>query len=269
MALPRVQLPSLRAFLGALGLTKTATATPGLGLYSLQGAATGGAPLTDSDTAVRDVVNAVVASAEALKGQATIINLGVLRSTDYVMSVAEASAPVIELYGSTYVAPEGLPPSLVWPTGLALPDGTRQIVRDRSTSNAGASLSASGIFDFRCGATSILSPLKAAESVIVWTGGVPALVDARAMSSSYAEVIVNDVDVTVSVPTWACSTIRCTGALTANRKIIMPLIAGRSWVLMNDTTGGFHITMIGASGTGTTTTSPVIVAVCDGTNFYQ
>jgi hypothetical protein len=54
MTLPRVELTSLRAFLGATACQKTTSVTVNLGLYKLQGG------LTTHDIAVRDVVNAAI-----------------------------------------------------------------------------------------------------------------------------------------------------------------------------------------------------------------
>ena len=59
MTTPRASLPSLRAFLGAIALSKTPATTPNRGLSLLQGG------LTQNDTDVRDVVNAVVSAVDS------------------------------------------------------------------------------------------------------------------------------------------------------------------------------------------------------------
>jgi len=59
MTTPRASLPSLRAYLGAIALSKTSATSVHRALYSLQGG------LTQNDTDVRDVVNALVASFDA------------------------------------------------------------------------------------------------------------------------------------------------------------------------------------------------------------
>lgn len=60
MTEPRVELPTLRAFLGAIACRKTASTSANLSLRSLQGA------LTESDRDVQDVVNAIVAALDTL-----------------------------------------------------------------------------------------------------------------------------------------------------------------------------------------------------------
>lgn len=54
MALPNIELPSLRAFLGAIALSKTTAVTAVRALRKLQGG------LTQNDVDVRDVVNALI-----------------------------------------------------------------------------------------------------------------------------------------------------------------------------------------------------------------
>ena len=66
MTIPRASLPSLRAFLGAIGVSKTTTTTPIRRLHSLQGG------LTQNDTDVRDVVNAAVAIVDGAAGAPNI-----------------------------------------------------------------------------------------------------------------------------------------------------------------------------------------------------
>lgn len=60
-----------------------------------------------------------------------------------------------------------------------------------------------------------------------------------------------------------------TGALTGNRTVVVPTVAGR-WVVLNKTTGAFSLTVKTAAGTG------IVVAqgkntelVCDGTNVLE
>ena len=71
----RAALPTLRAFLGAVGLAKSTAASAARGLYSLR-QAFGQEPLTESDTAVRDVVNAIVTAIEG-PSVTTVPGLGV------------------------------------------------------------------------------------------------------------------------------------------------------------------------------------------------
>lgn len=66
MATPRAQLPTLRAFLGAIACRKTSTTSAIRGLYSLQGA------LTETDQDVQDVVNAIVEELETITGGSSV-----------------------------------------------------------------------------------------------------------------------------------------------------------------------------------------------------
>lgn len=75
MATPRASLPSLRAFLGAIALSKTTTTSPNLGLFSLLGG------LTKNDCDVRDVVNAAIAALDSGGGGATGAAGGALAGT--------------------------------------------------------------------------------------------------------------------------------------------------------------------------------------------
>lgn len=60
MTTPRASLPSLRSFLGATACRKSTSVTVNRGLYTLIGG------LTEHDTAVRDVVTAVVEEVDAI-----------------------------------------------------------------------------------------------------------------------------------------------------------------------------------------------------------
>ena len=60
-----------------------------------------------------------------------------------------------------------------------------------------------------------------------------------------------------------------TGTNTAQRDIIAPLVE-KTYIVYNNTTGGFAIRIIGASGTGVTIPNGITALVyCDGTNFYS
>lgn len=60
-----------------------------------------------------------------------------------------------------------------------------------------------------------------------------------------------------------------TGALTALRDVIVPL-APRSWTIFANTTGGFGVRIIGATGTGITVADGKrAILECDGTNVVR
>lgn len=60
-----------------------------------------------------------------------------------------------------------------------------------------------------------------------------------------------------------------TGALTANANIVLPLSEGSRWILVNNTSGSYTLTVAGATGTGVGIVrgSPIL-AFTDGTNYY-
>lgn len=66
-----------------------------------------------------------------------------------------------------------------------------------------------------------------------------------------------------------CESIELTGALTALRDVVIPLVP-RAWTVYANTSGGFGVQVIGASGTGITIadTKRAIVE-CDGTNVVR
>lgn len=70
-------------------------------------------------------------------------------------------------------------------------------------------------------------------------------------------------------PEWQYLIIRFTGTLTANRNIIAPLNK-KPYILINDTAGGFSLTLKTAAGTGVpaSNNTPRILR-CDGTNIVD
>lgn len=66
----------------------------------------------------------------------------------------------------------------------------------------------------------------------------------------------------------SCDTIVTTGALTATRNVVVPLVR-RRWTVRNTCTGG-SVQVIGASGTGVTiATLKTAIVECDGTNVLR
>lgn len=67
------------------------------------------------------------------------------------------------------------------------------------------------------------------------------------------------------------TTLLITGALTANASVVLPLNAGAKWIVVNNTTGSYSVTVQGATGTGVQVaqgTSNAAYVFTDGTNFY-
>jgi hypothetical protein len=82
-------------------------------------------------------------------------------------------------------------------------------------------------------------------------------------------VAMADANQTLTKTQYAKKTLKATGALTASRNMILPLIEGASWHVINATTGSYSVMVGGA--TGTKVAIPVQTAkqiFCDGTNFY-
>lgn len=60
-----------------------------------------------------------------------------------------------------------------------------------------------------------------------------------------------------------------TGTLTANASLVLPLSAGATWTVANNTTGSFNLSVIGATGSGVNVPQGnAIIVFTDGTNFY-
>ena len=77
-----------------------------------------------------------------------------------------------------------------------------------------------------------------------------------------------DANQTISQDKALCETLVTTGALTATRNLVVPLVR-RRWVVRNTCTGG-SIQVIGATGTGTTiATVKTAIVECDGTNVLR
>lgn len=59
-------------------------------------------------------------------------------------------------------------------------------------------------------------------------------------------------DVTLTAAEYQCRTLILVGALTANRNVVVPADGGRSWIVVNDTTGAFSATVKTLAGSGIT-----------------
>lgn len=75
-------------------------------------------------------------------------------------------------------------------------------------------------------------------------------------------------NVTLVQAEWENRHLEFTGILTGNIQVIVPVQQGLEWIVFNNTTGAFTLTMIGASGTGVAVTQGTRKLVyCDGTNI--
>lgn len=78
-----------------------------------------------------------------------------------------------------------------------------------------------------------------------------------------------DANKTLTYEQAMCESMELTGALTALRDVVVPLVP-RAWTVFANTTGGFGVRAIGASGTGITVADGKRAIVeCDGTNVVR
>jgi hypothetical protein len=78
-----------------------------------------------------------------------------------------------------------------------------------------------------------------------------------------------DANKTLTYEEAMCESMELTGALTALRDVVVPLVP-RDWKVFANTTGGFGVRIIGASGTGITIADGKRAIVeCDGTNVVR
>ncbi len=114
---------------------------------------------------------------------------------------------------------------------------------------------------------------------VVGTGkvrpGGPILPQAGIMPAwGHATVVANggtvDANYTLISTEYNCRHLEITGALTAQRNRVLPLIDGAEVVVFNNTTGGFGIQVIGATGTGfVIANAKTAIARCNGTNWIR
>src|SRR5882724_5199063 len=69
------------------------------------------------------------------------------------------------------------------------------------------------------------------------------------ITTPIGQEVYSDADITPVAGVYQCGIIRCSGTNTAQRKLVLPLVAGAQWLVVNDGTG-FGLQCIGASGTG-------------------
>lgn len=77
-----------------------------------------------------------------------------------------------------------------------------------------------------------------------------------------------DANYTPSSSEYKYKVLEFTGALTANRNIVLPTVDGATFIINNKTTGGFSLVVKTNAGTGPTVSGKAVV-YCDGTNYVQ
>lgn len=89
------------------------------------------------------------------------------------------------------------------------------------------------------------------------------------LSGEFLSKAMTDANQTLSAVEAQAVLIRCTGALTAQRNLVVPTTV-RSYAIDNSTSGGFGVQVIGATGTGTVVAAGKKATVChDGTNVTR
>lgn len=111
-------------------------------------------------------------------------------------------------------------------------------------------------------------------TVVTSVSGITSYTDTRTPQSlrrqahGTASIAITTANVTATQAQALCDTITVTGALTAARDLIVPLLR-RRWVVRHSGTG-FDVRVIGASGTGITIgIGKVAIVECDGTNVLR
>lgn len=80
----------------------------------------------------------------------------------------------------------------------------------------------------------------------------------------------SDANYTAISTDYRASIMEFTGAITATRDVIVPIISGYKWIIFNGTSGGQSIRIIGATGTGITIANGMRATVyADGTNIVR
>lgn len=88
-------------------------------------------------------------------------------------------------------------------------------------------------------------------------------------NSGVASLTATSGNVTPTAAQLAAQVISVTGTLTANAAVVLPLAAGATWIVANNTTGSFTLAVNGATGSGVTIPQGSAIGVyTDGTNFY-
>lgn len=102
-----------------------------------------------------------------------------------------------------------------------------------------------------------------------WCNAVANAVDAAHRAVGVSVNAAGSGDMTLTAAQYDCTLLTLTGTLTGARGIVLPLTAGRSWLVKNSTSGSYSLTVKGATGTGKVVAQgDTVVCYTDGTNFY-
>lgn len=157
---------------------------------------------------------------------------------------------------------------LVNGVSTAVADGTLALTA--STTNY-VSISQAGVVSVATSRTAGNAPLYA---IVTGTSSVTSYTDERnpseiaRLTHGQATQAMADANQTLTQAQALCNTITTTGALTAQRNLVVPLVR-RAWTIRNSCTG-FGVQAIGASGTGIVVgAGKTAIVECDGTNVLR
>lgn len=109
-------------------------------------------------------------------------------------------------------------------------------------------------------------------SVVTGTATVTSYTDYRLTAPRRTGKLVKamgDANVTLSAAEARCELLECTGALTALRNLVVPIDA-QQWTVYANTTGGYGVQVIGATGAGITVADGKrAILYADGTNIVR
>lgn len=157
---------------------------------------------------------------------------------------------------------------LVNGVSTAVADGTLALTA--STTNY-VSISQAGVVSVATSRTAGNAPLYA---IVTGTSSVTSYTDERnpseisRLTHGQATQAMADANQTLTQAQALCDTITTTGALTAQRNLVVPLVR-RAWTIRNNCTG-FGVQAIGASGTGIVVgAGKTAIVEFDGTNVLR
>lgn len=102
-----------------------------------------------------------------------------------------------------------------------------------------------------------------------WLNAVADALDKTHRSAYLAKSMAGSGDTTLALAEYDGLNLAFTGLLTGARGAVLPLTAGRAWLVYNACTGAYDLTVKGSSGTGVVVPPAArLWVVSDGTNFY-
>lgn len=120
-----------------------------------------------------------------------------------------------------------------------------------------------------------ITSLQGITSGITMSGGLNVAGALRGNASAWAlgrlvKSVAGGTDVTLTETEYNHPILEFTGALTDNINVIVPLTSGAIWIVYNQTSGSFTLTVKGATGTGVTVTQGSrAILYSNGTNVVR